>query len=313
MIFEKTLIENNIKAVKLSSVGHFMPELVFDCGQSFRFDKVENSRHETEFAGVAHGKYISVARDGDDVYIYNTNEEEFNGIWRAYLGLDRDYDKINSNVLSLSDNETLHNAVRLADGIRILKQDPWEALCSFIISQNNNIPRIKGLVASLSYHCSDECETKGMEGHIAKSHETLPGATYAFPTPQSLVNLGEEGLRELKTGFRARYIFDASQRIIDGRTNLTEIEKLPTQKAVKELCEICGVGPKVASCALLYGQAKLDAFPIDVWIKKVMLKYFDENFTPDALGEYAGVAQQYLFYYERYLQSQSQNGKPEED
>lgn len=303
MIFEKTLCENKIKAVKLSGVEHFSPELVFDCGQSFRFDKVEDSRHECQFSGVAHGKYISVAKDGDCIYVYNTNEEEFNSLWKVYFGLDRDYSEINSSILSLSKNPALADAVKKSSGIRILRQDPWEALCSFIISQNNNIPRIKGLISSLSAKCGVECDVSGMERHVATAHKSVVGATHSFPTPESLVNLGEDGLRVLKTGFRAKYIYDAAQRVLSGQTVLADIDGMETKAALDELCKICGVGPKVASCALLFGHAKLDAFPVDVWIKKVLLKYFDEDFSPESLGEYAGVAQQYLFYYERYLQS----------
>lgn len=303
MIFEKTLNENKISTVKLSGVEYFSPELVFDCGQSFRFDRVMDSRHECEFAGVAHGKYISVARDGDNVYIYNTNEEEFDAIWRTYFGLDQDYSKINSDILALSNNPALSEALKISSGIRILRQDSWEALCSFIISQNNNIPRIKGLISALSYKCGQECDTHGMEGHIASAHQTVPGALYTFPTPESLIALGAEGLRELKTGFRAKYIYDAAQRVSSGQTSFDDINRMETASAVAELCKICGVGPKVAACALLFGHAKLDAFPIDVWIKKVIEKYFDPDFSPTQLGRYAGVAQQYLFYYERYIQS----------
>ena len=306
MIFEKTLTENKIKAVQLSGVEHFSPELVFDCGQSFRFDRVEGSRHESQFSGVAHGKYISIAKDGDSVFIYNTDEEEFEKVWRVYLGLDRDYSEINSSILSLSKNPALADAVQKSSGIRILRQDSWEALCSFIISQNNNIPRIKGLISSLSAKCGVECDTRGMEDYIATAHISVAGATHSFPTPESVVNLGEEGLKALKTGFRARYIHDAAQRVLSGQTVLSDIDGMETKAAIDELCKICGVGPKVASCALLFGHSKLDAFPVDVWIKKVISKYFDDDFTPESLGQYAGVAQQYLFYYERFLQSKGE-------
>lgn len=303
MILEKTLCENNLRGVKLSGVELFSPELIFDCGQSFRFDRVEDSRHECEFAGVAHNKYISVAKDGDDLYIYNTDEEEFERVWRSYFGLDRNYTEINSRILSLSTNPALAAALEKSSGIRILRQDAWEALCSFIISQSNNIPRIKGLISALSASCGVECDVSNMQGHIATSHTNIKGSTYSFPTPESLVKLGEEGLRQLKTGFRAKYIYDAADRVMSGQTCLLAVDGMDTKSAAAELCKICGVGPKVASCALLFGHAKLDAFPIDVWIKKVIEKYFDNDFQPESLGEYAGVAQQYLFYYERYLQN----------
>ncbi len=303
MNFNKTLTENKISAVHLSDVEYFSPELVFDCGQSFRFERVASSRHECEFSGVAHGKIISVAKDGNHLYIYNTDEEEFNSLWKKYLGLDRDYAAINSSILSLSQNPALRDAVSKSSGIRILKQDAWETLCSFIISQNNNIPRIKSLISSLCARCGHECDTAGMEAHISEAHAKVTGGLHSFPTPDKVTALGVDGLRDLKVGFRAKYIYDAASRVLSGQTRLDELDSIETRKALDELCKICGVGPKVASCALLFGHSRLDAFPVDVWIKKVLEKYFDPEFSPESLGEYAGVAQQYLFYYERYLQN----------
>lgn len=309
MNFNKTLTENKISAVQFSDVEYFSPELVFDCGQSFRFERVENSRHECEFSGVAHGKIISVAKDGSNLYVYNTNEEEFERLWRRYFGLDRDYAAINSGILSLSENPALRDAVNKSSGIRILRQDSWEALCSFIISQNNNIPRIKSLIAALCARCGEECDPAGMESHISKVHANVTGALHSFPTPEKVASLGIDGLRELKVGFRAKYIYDAASRVLSGETKLDEIDSMETSLAAAELCKICGVGPKVASCALLFGHSKLDAFPVDVWIKKVLEKYFDPDFSPETLGEYAGIAQQYLFYYERYLQSKERKNE----
>lgn len=295
------LRENKISAVRLSGIRLFSPEKTFDCGQSFRFERVLNSRHEQEFGGVAHGKYISFAIDGDDLYVYNASPEEFDGVWRSYLGLDRDYNAINQSILSLSDNPALSAALIKSEGIRILRQDPWETLCSFIISQNNNIPRIKSLIAALCRSCGEECDVQGMEGHIADAHLVSDGALFSFPSADAVAALGVDGLRELKMGFRARYIMDAASRVISGETQFDSISSMSTAEASAELCKICGVGPKVASCALLFGHSKLDAFPIDVWIKKVICKYFDNSLSPESLGEYAGVAQQYLFYYERFL------------
>lgn len=311
MIFDKTLRENKISVVRLKGVSHFLPEQVFDCGQCFRFDRVSGSRHASEFAGVAHGKYISVAADGDELYIYNTNGEEYKQIWKRYLSLDVDYSSIDKNILSRSDSTALRDAVSLSQGIRILRQDPWEALCSFIISQNNNIPRIKKIINSLSLACGQMCLPDGMHEHVSDTHKEQMGALYSFPSPQSLTELGHDGLRVCGTGFRARYILDASERVLSGQTDLSEIQSMNTKDATGELCKICGVGPKVASCALLFGQSHLDAFPIDVWIKRVIEKYFGEGFSSDMLGDYAGVAQQYLFYYERYLQGRQENSPAE--
>ena len=143
-----------------------------------------------------------------------------------------------------------------------------------------------------------------MDEHIADAHKVHEGNFYSFPTPKSLIELGIPGLAALKTGFRAKYIYDAAQKICSGEIDPDLIEEMSATDAVNYLCSVKGIGPKVASCALLFGFAKLDAFPIDVWIKKVIAKYFDSDFEPESLGQYAGIAQQYLFYYERYLQSQ---------
>ena len=297
------LTENGLPVVMVEGVELFDVGKVFDCGQCFRFDPVEDSAHETEFAGCAFGKYISVAQDKDKLFIYNATVEEYEDLWSSFLGLDRDYGEINESILSLSENPALADAVRLSSGIRILKQDEWEAICSFIISQNNNIPRIKKLVAALCRACGDKIDVSGMEVHIADAHREQNGHFYSFPSPERVLSLGISGLAELKTGFRAKYIFDAAEKMVNSELDLDFLANSDTEECVKHLCTVKGIGPKVACCALLFGFAKLDAFPIDVWIKKVVAKYFDENFDPASLGEYAGIAQQYLFYYERYLQS----------
>ena len=288
--------------IKLENVELFDVSKAFDCGQCFRFDRVYSSRHENEFAGCAHGKYISVAQDAHTIYIYNVTAREYYDVFEKYLALDRDYSAINADILSLSDNPTLKDAVSTSSGIRILKQDEWETICSFIISQNNNIPRIKKIIASLSQKCGRKLDISHMEGHIAESHMENEGNFYSFPTADEILPLGVDGLFALKTGFRAKYIFDAAERMVSGELNIDFLKNTAsTQEASSHLCSVKGIGPKVAACALLFGFSRLDAFPVDVWIKKVMAKYFDEDFSPSALGQYAGVAQQYLFYYERYL------------
>ena len=285
------MTEQKIKNfIKVTPLGAFSVEKTFDCGQCFRFDKVENSEHECEFRGVAFGRAVSFASDGGELYIYGADEADYESIWRHYLGLDLDYAAIDADILSRSSNPALKNAIEFGQGIRILSQDPWEAVCSFIISQNNNIPRIKKIVAALS----------------EKYGEHLGGSDFAFPTPEAMLNAGESGLFELKTGFRAKYLYDAARRVASGELDLSEISKLSsTDIAAKKLCEVKGIGPKVAACSLLFGFERYDAFPVDVWIRRVMEKYFEPGFDASDLGQYAGIAQQYLFYYERYLGGES--------
>lgn len=260
----------------------------FDCGQCFRFDKVENSIHKVEYSGVAYGKYVSFAQDDDKYYIYFDGTQKDFEFWLDYIGFDEEYDDINRDILSRSDNPALAEAVSCGNGIHILKQDRWETVCSFIISQNNNIPRIKKIIAALSERYGEPIG----EGH------------YAFPTPKALNEAGEAGLAELKTGFRAKYIADAAARVTDGRLDLDSLTG-STEECEKKLCEVKGIGPKVALCSLLFGFGHYDAFPVDVWIRRVTEKYFPVGFSPKELGPYAGIAQQYLFYYERYLKGEN--------
>ena len=291
---------DGIRAVELSGVADFDVARTFDCGQCFRFEPVENSRHDSEFAGVACGRAVSFGQDGDKIYIYNADEQDYYSIWRSYLGLDLDYGRICEDIISRSDNEALREAVAVGRGIRILRQQPWEAVCSFIISQNNNIPRIKKIIEAMSERCGQKIDARGMESHGAPE-----GIAYAFPTPEAVLELGVDGVFALKTGFRAKYIIDAAEKCTDGRVDLAALYSMPTAEAAESLKSIKGIGDKVAACSLLFGFGKLDAFPVDVWIKKVIARYFGDNFTAASLGPYAGVAQQFLFYYERWLGGQS--------
>lgn len=301
MVTEKISVSRTDEAmpcVKINGLSGFDISKIFDCGQCFRFDRVENSQHQKEFSGVAFGKFVSFAQDDGDLCIYNSTKEEFDTLWRHYLALDEDYLSIDRDIASRSDNPALGRAVEFGNGIRILRQDPWETVCSFIISQNNNIPRIKKLVEALSQKCGEKAELpEGYEKH-------LPGMSslYSFPSPGAVAELGVDGLAELKTGFRAKYIYDAAVKVLDGEIDFDYLRDAKTPDAIEHLLRIKGVGPKVASCALLFGFGKYDAFPVDVWIKKVISKYFSQSpaFEPSMLGPFAGIAQQYLFYYERY-------------
>ena len=284
--------EASVPFAKISGVEYFSTAAVFDCGQAFRFLPVENSAHECEYGGVAFGKYISVAQDGDTLTIYGACEEDLDKIWIPYFGLDFDIDTARSDILSRSDNPALREAVEYGKGILILRQEKWETLCSFIISQNNNIPRIRGLIGTIS---------KALGNPI----ETPLGEMYSFPTPEAIVDAGVDALREMKFGFRAPYIYDAATKVASGEINLDAVAAAKTTaEAAEMLMKIKGVGPKVAACTLLFGFDRTDAFPVDVWVKRVIEKYFPAPFNVESLGAFAGLAQQYLFYYERYLGGQ---------
>ena len=291
--------ERGIPCVKVGNTEYFSVAKTFDCGQCFRFDAVKNSRHEAEFSGVAYERLVSFAQDGDVIYIYNSTAEEFENIWQYYLGLDMDYRDIEQEIISTAQSEHTARAAEQGRGIRILRQEPFETLISFIISQNNNIPRIKKLVEALSARCGEKIEVaEAMEEHLSGVSSLC-----AFPSAEKIEALGIDGLAELKTGFRAKYIYDAVCKVLSGDIDLDAIKRSEnTELVLSELCRIKGVGLKVASCAALFGFERYDAFPIDVWIKRVAEKRFaGEEFSAARFGQYAGIAQQYLFYYERYL------------
>lgn len=290
----------NYPCVRLDGVTDLDIGKIFDCGQCFRFDTVARTEHEKEFSGVAHGRFVSFAQDGNSVFIYGSDMSDFEGIWRRYLDLDRDYASVAKDILTNCDNPALISAVDYGRGIRILSQDPFECIISFIISQNNNIPRIKKIIEALSLRCGEPIELCDE----AKKHASGTSSLCAFPSAEAIFELGIDGLSDLKTGFRAKYIYDAVCRTLDGSLSLEAIRaEQDIDRAIELLCRVKGIGSKVASCALLFGFEKYNAFPVDVWMKRVAEKYFAElgdTLSWRTFGEYAGIAQQYLFYYERW-------------
>ena len=262
----------------------------FDCGQCFRFEPVSLFGNKYEFGGVAFSRYVVFAQNSfDEIIVYGSSAKEFEQIWAPFLSLDTSYSEINSHILSVVDAEHMKLATEYSNGIRILRQEPWEALCSFIISQNNNIPRIKKIISELCLKYGKECYFEG------KTY-------YSFPTINDLNLAGVDGIFALKTGFRAKYIFDATEKLLSKEVKLEDIFLCDYECAEKELSKIKGIGPKVAACTLLFGFNKTEAFPIDVWMKRSLENHFDGKIDVVALGKTAGIAQQYLFYYERYNQ-----------
>lgn len=269
-------IESKNGNVHLVGVKNFDLAQTFDCGQCFRFNRADDG----SFSGVAFGKYIKINNENDEIVFYNVTPEEFQARWIPYFDLERDYGKI---IDSFSFDEHLVTAAKSGSGIRILAQDPWEALVSFIISQNNNIPRIKKIIESLCSLCGDE----------------IGESIYSFPSAERILSLGVEGLAPIKSGFRAKYIIDAAEKVASGEIELEKLKGIDETEARETLKKIKGVGDKVASCVMLFGLGYLGSFPIDVWVKRVLEKYYPSDFDPKVFGEYAGIAQQYLFFYER--------------
>jgi N-glycosylase/DNA lyase len=283
---------DGIDAVYVSGIPKISIFKTFDCGQSFRFEPVSVFGGKYEFGGVANSRYVIFSQDTEnEITVYGATREDYLNVWKSFLSLDTDYERINQNILSACKSEDMGKAVLNGDGIRILRQDKWESVCSFIISQNNNIPRIKKIIESLSQKYGKKIEFMG------KTY-------YDFPSAKALDSVSEEEIFALKTGFRARYIKDAAKKVASREVDLESVYNEPDfQKCLEALMQIKGVGLKVASCALLFGFGKTEAFPIDVWMKRALLKYFPDGIDLDALGSDAGIAQQYLFYYEKYIQS----------
>lgn len=244
------------------------------CGQCFRWKDSGNG----SFSGVVRGKAVSVGIDGDRLIITNASEDD-RAMWHDYFDLDLDYGEARKRIADL--HSTMREAARFAPGIRILRQEPFEALISFIISQNNNIKRISGIVDRL-------CENFG---------EPIGGG-YAFPTAGRLAALEPDDLAPIRAGFRHRYIIDAARKVHSGQIDLEKLRELPYAEAQRELMTITGVGVKVADCVLLYGLHRMDSFPMDVWMKRAMATLFSD-IDPALFGKYAGIAQQYIYHYAR--------------
>lgn len=276
--------------VILEDVENFDAKAIFTCGQAFRWYEEKDG----SFTTVHLGRVLNALNKDDKVIFKGTNLEEFNEIWIDYFDLNTDYQSIRK---SLANNEILANAMEYGKGIRILNQNHFEMLISFIISANNMIPRIRKSIEVISmrygkFICEDENRKY-----------------YSFPTVEELSKATVEELREFaKVGFRDKRIFDTVNMIKNENIDLDSFENLETDVLREELLKFSGVGNKVADCIMLFSYKRGEVFPVDVWIKRVMEELFIKEETPvkkiskeadRIFGKYAGYAQQYLFYYGR--------------
>ena len=290
-------IENFEEGIIIKDVVNFKPKDIFECGQCFRWDKQPNGN----YIGVAYGRVIEVEKRENDIIIYNTNLEDFNTIWHNYFDLGRDYSKIKAN---LSKDPLLKKAVEFGEGIRLLQQEPFEILISFIISANNRIPMIKRAINKICEKWGEPIEYKEKE-------------YYSFPTIESFHSATLEELQLCSLGFRAKYIKDTIDKVYNNKQNnvtpcfdtgLDWIKGLDSDKCQKELKKFNGVGPKVADCIMLFSMEKYSSFPVDVWVKRAMQHFYIapdvslpkiREFAINKFGSLSGFAQQYLFYYAR--------------
>lgn len=274
--------------VILEEYDSFDIEQTLECGQCFRFNKLG----EKEYVIVAMSKVLHIKQTNERIEFYPTTKKEFEEIWLDYFDLNRDYLEI-KKIVSYGD-EIMQKAVEFAPDIRILNQDPWECLISFIISQNNRIPMIKQVIKNIS----EMYGTKASDYHL-------------FPTLEQLSKADESSLISCKTGFRAKYILDAIKNVSDGNVDFEKLKDYGTDDARNKLMEIKGVGQKVSDCVLLFSMRRGDVFPTDVWIKRVMEHFYFggeetkiktiHEFAQNKFGKYAGFAQQYLFHYARTI------------
>ena len=258
-------------AIRLECQKSFSLEETLMSGQCFRWERKENG-----CSGIAFGRKVHISAQEGAVLVEGDDDE---ALWRSYLDLDTDYDAIRREITE--QEPRLVKAAERLGGLHILRQEPWEALCSFIISQNNNIPRIRLIISRLCELCGEEAR----------------GGGYAFPSAERVAQLSEEQLKGIGCGYRAGYITAVSRMAAEGKFELEPLRTMPAEEARAALTSLHGVGPKVADCVMLYGLHRLDAMPRDVWIKRALEGEFKG--TPLVESPYAGVAQQYIFEYIR--------------
>ena len=311
-MFEKKSIKFDGKdAISVTRLGPYSLTDTMECGQCFRYEKVVRPDGITEYLTVVGNTLIRVIEIQRGELIFpEMSDEVFERVARPYFSLDLNLEEVREDIIASTDSEWLKEAAQFASGIAILKQDPWEALVSFIISQNNNIPRIRKIVREICTHYgtnlslqndNNSCPLRLIDGKPCENICSTCGRCYTFPRAIDIAR-DPEGLLPSKPGFRYSYILDAADAVVSGRIDLDEIaSRANYEYTVTRLKEIKGVGDKVASCVALFGMSNLEAFPIDVWMKRAIDTYFDGSLDPSTLGKYAGIAQQYIFHYIRHI------------
>ena len=278
----------------LENVKSFEPTHIFDCGQCFRWNKQEDG----SYTGIFERNVLNVKKEGNKIIFNGISNDNLENICRDYFDLDTNYEKIKENLSNI--DEHLANSIQYGRGIRILNQDLWETIISFIISANNNIPRIKGIIERMSQKYGEEILWKGQK-------------YYTFPTIEQLSQATVEDLRALGLGFRDKRIHDTTKMFVNKEITLDELENEKNTEVLKEkLLKLQGVGPKVADCIMLFALKKYDVFPIDVWVRRVMNDLYIHNedeekvskkelqkLAKEKYSNLAGLAQQYLFYWKR--------------
>ncbi len=275
----------------LKDVKSFEPVHIFECGQCFRWNK----EPDESYTGIFGDNVINVKKGIDNIIFSGVCKGDIKEVCTKYFDLNRDYENIKYKLSKI--DKYLENSISYGNGIRILHQDLWETLISFIISANNNIPRIKGIIERISKTYGNKIMFRGKE-------------YYTFPTPEALGKASVQDLRDLGLGFRDVRVYETTKKVLNKEIDLNELQKEENIENLRnKLLEIPGVGPKVADCIMLFALQKYDAFPVDVWVRRVISElYFErveqqpkiiQEFAKKHYGNLAGLAQQYLFYWRR--------------
>ena len=257
-------------------------EKIHASGQSFRWTRVGETVFRIPHAGIL----VEVQQVDKNTIRLNCSDNEFRSVWKDYFDLETDYNQINGRVC-VEEDSFLFKAMERQKGVRILKQDLWEMLITSIITQNRNIPAIRKSVELLSSKAGNR--HKGMGGT----------EFWSFPSAKQIYNMPDEALDECKVGYRSRYIRYAAEAVVSGRLNLEELGKITDQECRNRLLELCGVGEKVAACVMLFGLHRLNAFPVDVWMKRILENEYPDGYPFQSYSPYNGVYQQYMFAYYR--------------
>lgn len=278
---------------------HFSVSQICESGQCFRLTLLEETKDEDGHISLryglpAFGKYLKISQCGQCVSL-SCPEEEFESVWKNYFDLEEDYGRLISSIDP--EDAYLCRAAEFGSGIRILRQDLWEMIISFIISQQNNIKRIR--------HCIDLiCQRYG-----EKKVDDAGNAYYAFPTPRALMDAGLEDLYACNLGYRSRYVKETAAAVCSGDVSLDAIRGMAYQEALAELGRLCGVGVKVANCICLFALHHTDAFPVDTHINKVLKEQYPQGFPFERYAGYGGSLQQYIFYYDLMNGKKQQRGR----
>lgn len=309
-MFEKlNTVFDGKNAIYVKNLGSYSLSDTMECGQCFRYEKIEREDEWVEYMTVVGEHLIRVAQKCPGELVFpGMSEDTFTAVAVPYFALDRDLNEVKTSVVENTNSQWLKDAAEFGQGIAILGQDPWEALISFIISQNNNIPRIRKIVREISAQYGrclsiendyNSCPLRRIEGVPTDDVCKTCGRCYTFPSAIQILE-NPDGLLPSKPGFRYGYILDAAEKVATGTVDLSDIiAHANYQYTLDTLKNIKGVGDKVASCTALFGFGNLEAFPIDVWMKRAIDTYFGGNLDHTALGPYAGIAQQYIFHYIR--------------